>query len=648
MEQITQDSPVVKSELIRIVFSAVPQSLIGILVSSSILAYIQLDFIEHTTILIWYVLTNSLSIVRYIVYKKFNVLDKTIILPSFWGQFILFSSIASGASWAAAGIWLFPPDDVVHQALLALVLAGMCAGAVGTLAPLISSLVAFLTLAIIPAVIHFMLVGTDIAYLIAIMSLVFVIIVLKTAKNLNLTIKESLSIRQEQRLARELIEHQALYDQLTNLPNRRLLIDKIEHEIEHSTRHKKIGAVLFLDLDHFKIINDSMGHSAGDALLKLIADRLKAGLRKEDTIARLGGDEFVILVSDVGDDIEVANVNIKIFTDKILKLFDKEFDVNNQTINITASIGAAMFPISNATAEELLQKSDVAMYQAKADGRNKMRLFAPEMHQLIISQRETEKGLRKALLEDELELYYQPLFDDNNNIFSVEALIRWHHPEKGLIPPIDFIELAEKRGLIIPIGDWVLEQACKHLAQISEMSDISVSINVSARQFDESTFVEKMTKVLAETGVNPKKVRLEITESMIMDNVEKTINKMKVLTSQGITFSIDDFGTGYSSLAYLKRLPVDLLKIDKSFVLDITNDSNDAVIVETILAMARHMKIDVIAEGVETEKALEFLKSKGCCKFQGYYFKQPMPFNELLNLLSGNEGEYPLYGRSTN
>jgi diguanylate cyclase (GGDEF)-like protein len=377
-----------------------------------------------------------------------------------------------------------------------------------------------------------------------------------------------------------------------------------------------------------------MGHTIGDELLKQVASRLKNNLREEDTIARLGGDEFIILISNIGKDEVEGQRCLQQFTDKVLHLFKEEFEVNEQLIKITTSIGLTMLPQSDATPEELLQKSDVAMYEAKSAGRNKVRQFLPEMQQLILNEITIEKDLRKALRDNEFELYYQPLFDDKNNIFSVEALIRWNHAEKGDISPVEFIELAERRGLIIPIGDWVMEQALNDLSVISDYMPVSMSINVSAYQFGERLFVDKLKKLLAKTSVNPNKVRLEITESMVMDNVEKTIEKMKILAKEGISFSIDDFGTGHSSLAYLKRLPVNLLKIDKSFVLDITNDSNDALIVDTILAMAHHMEIDVIAEGVETVEVLDFLKSKGCRKFQGYLFDHPMPFKELLKLIS--------------
>jgi len=624
----------IRSELIRLVYSALPQSLVGVLINSFIIAVIQWEYISHTTIVLWFVCINSLSLIRFIAYLRFNKIDSNLPVPVFWERFAQLSSVVSGITWGAVVIWLFPADDVAHQVMLVFVLAGMCAGAVTTMSPMMGSLIAFVILAIFPAVVRFLYLGTDVAYAMAIMSVVFVVLILKTAMNLNRVLKQSLLMRDEQRHDKEIIQRQALYDSLTGLPNRRLLIEKIQQEVNRSLRHKNIGAVLFLDLDYFKSINDSMGHAVGDELLLQVANRLNSCLRKEDATARIGGDEFIILAANIGEDEAQANRNITIFTDKIRHQFDKEFYIDGQSIFITSSIGVTLFPIVDVSPEELLQKSDVAMYEAKAAGRNNARLFEPEMQQTIIKQRETEKGLRKALLEGELELYYQPLFDAEDNIFSVEALIRWNHPEKGMVPPVDFIGLAEKRGLIIPIGDWVLEQACKHLAEISGDSNISMSINVSPRQFSETSFVAKMIEVLTKTGVDPARVRLEITESMVMDNVEETIKKMQRLTGEGIHFSIDDFGTGYSSLAYLKRLPVDMLKIDKSFVLDITNDKDDELIVETILAMAHHMKIDVIAEGVETDQVLAFLKLKGCRKFQGYLFERPMPFADLIKRLN--------------
>ena len=623
----------IQSGLIRIAYNAVPQSLLAILISSTILSVIQWNYIDHVSIILWFSFINGLSVLRYAIYKKFSIIDIDAPVAECWGNFIFISTVASGLGWGATAIWLFPEDDIAHQVLLAFILAGMSAGAVATLSSLFSSLVAFIILALLPIIIRFLTVGTEDALSMALMASIFIIILIRMAQNLNQTIKDTLMIRYEQRLANEVIEHQALYDPLTDLPNRRLLVEKIRHEIERSIRYRNLGAVLFLDLDYFKTINDSMGHNIGDELLIQVATRLKQNLRKEDAIARVGGDEFIILLSDVGKDAENARRNLQVFADKLIQLFEKEFDIEGHTIFITSSIGVSLFPATDTTPEDLLQKSDVAMYEAKAAGRNKMRLFVPEMQELIISQREMERDLRKAIKNNELEVFYQPLYDAEDNIFCVEALVRWNHPEKGLVSPAEFIELAEKRGLIISIGAWVLEQSLRDLVLLNRSSDISMSINVSPHQFSESTFVDKMMQALDRTDADPEKVRLEITEGIVMKNVVDAIDKMKLLTEEGLCFSIDDFGTGYSSLAYLKQLPVDLLKIDKSFVMDITQDKNDAVIVETILAMAHHMDIDVIAEGVENEEVLNFLKSKGCAKFQGYYFQRPMPFAELLKLV---------------
>ena len=392
--------------------------------------------------------------------------------------------------------------------------------------------------------------------------------------------------------------------------------------------------MLFLDLDHFKTINDSLGHAVGDSLLQQVALRISQRMRDEDTAARLGGDEFIILLSEVGDEPDEAMDNVMNLAESILHLFDMPFYVDGHELHVTVSIGIALFPLIESSTDQLLQKSDVAMYEAKQAGRNTIRIFLPEMQQTVDNRRATEKGLHRALAEDELELYYQPQIDADNNIIGLEALLRWNHPVKGIIAPEEFIDIAEKTGLIIRIGDWVLNTACNHLSQISANNELTMCINVSPRQFSEPSFVDKVKNVISETGVNPENVQLEITEGMVLRDIESAINKMQKLKSAGVGLSIDDFGTGYSSLAYLKRLPIDILKIDKSFILDVDKDENDAVIVDTIIAMAKHMKIDIVAEGVETEQALQFLKSRGCRKFQGYIFGRPMPFNKLLGRFS--------------
>ena len=631
------EQPDIRSGLVRIIYSSVPLTLFAVLANSVVLSIVQWGVIAHTTILTWFGITNGLSLIRLGFYFKFKKLDAEQDVPDFWFDLALVISAASGLTWGAVVIWLFPEQDFVHQVFTAFVIAGMSAGAVTTLSPMLSSVYAFILFAMLPVIARFYEIGTDINYAMAAMAALFTIMLLSTSKKLNYTMRESLLLRHERILAEETIQYQAHYDALTSLPNRRLLTGRLKQEIARSVRHQHIGAVLFLDLDHFKTINDSLGHATGDMLLKHVALRINQRMRDEDTAARLGGDEFIILLSEVGDTPVEAMDNVMNLADEILHLFDTPFLINGHELHVTVSIGIALYPLTESSPDQLLQKSDVAMYEAKKDGRNTIRIFLPEMQMTVDNRRATEKGLHRALAEDELELYYQTLVDADNHIIGLEALLRWNHPAKGVVAPEEFIEIAEKTGLIIQMGDWVLNTACKHLAEINANNDLTMCINVSPRQFGESSFVDKVKNVIAETGVEPNKIQLEITEGMVFRDIEAAIEKMQKLKSAGVGFSIDDFGTGYSSLAYLKRLPVDILKIDKSFVLDIDNDENDAVIVETIIAMAVHMKIDIVAEGVETEQALEYLKSKGCRKFQGYLFGRPMPFKLLIDRFSAEK-----------
>jgi diguanylate cyclase (GGDEF)-like protein len=624
----------IRSGLVRIIYSSVPLTLIAVLANSVVLSIVQWGVIAHTTILAWFGVTNGLSLVRLGLYLKFRKLGAEEEVPVFWAHLALLISAVSGLTWGAVAIWLFPENDYVHQVFTAFVIAGMCAGAVTTLSPMLSSAFAFILCAMLPVIVRFFQEGTDVNYAMAAMAFLFAMMVLSTSRKLNYTIRESLLLRHERVLAEERIQYQAHYDSLTQLPNRRLLIGRLKQEIARSVRHKHIGAVLFLDLDRFKTINDSLGHTVGDALLKQVALRLNQRMRDEDTAARLGGDEFIILLSEVGDGTDEAMDNVMNLADKILHLFDMPFYIDGHELHVTVSIGIALFPLIESSTEQLLQKSDVAMYEAKKAGRNTIRIFLPEMQRTVDSRRSTEKGLHRALAEGELELYYQPQVDADNNIIGLEALLRWNHPVRGIIAPEEFIEIAEKTGLIVQIGDWVISTACKHLSQISANSELMMCINVSPRQFGESSFVDKLNNVVSETGVNPENIQLEITEGMVLRDIETAIDRMQKLKSAGFSLSIDDFGTGYSSLAYLKRFPVDILKIDRSFVLDIDKDENDAVIVDAIIAMARHMKIDIVAEGVETKQALDFLLSRGCRKFQGYIFGRPMPFNKLLSRFS--------------
>ncbi len=443
----------------------------------------------------------------------------------------------------------------------------------------------------------------------------------------------------ERKQAEAKIEHLAFYDSLTELPNRRLLLDRLEQNISRARRYNHFGAMLFLDLDRFKNINDSLGHPVGDALLQEVAKRLTHDLRSEDTVSRLGGDEFVILLSDLGNDPTNAAAKAQQKAESIKKRLAERNIIDGHELHITPSIGVAMFPSNKdeeETGDDILRYADTAMYRAKDDGRDTIRFFLPSMQAAADSRLAIEKELRYALERDQLTLYFQPQVNGQGQILGAETLARWEHPQKGFISPATFIPIAEATGLILPIGEWVLRTACEHLKAWSDqgLTVHHLAVNVSPRQFRQPHFVSQVENILKETGANPALLGLELTEGMVIDNILDTIEKMESLKKLGIELSIDDFGTGYSSLAYLKKMPLDILKIDQSFVRDIETDSSDAAIVDTIIAMAAHLKLKVIAEGVETKFELDFLEEKGCPLYQGYLFSKPVPNEQFLELLA--------------
>ncbi len=442
----------------------------------------------------------------------------------------------------------------------------------------------------------------------------------------------------ERKQAEQKIERLAFYDALTELPNRRLLLDRLDQSLSRARRYHHYGAMLFLDLDRFKNINDSLGHPTGDALLQAVANRLRRELRKDDTVSRLGGDEFVVLLSDLGSDQKnAAAIAQKIAENIKVRLAEKNI-IDGHELHITPSIGVAMFPtddIRQETGNDILRHADTAMYRAKDDGRDTIRFFLPSMQAAADTRLAIEKELRYALERGELLLFFQPQVNSAGEIFGAETLARWQHPEKGFISPATFIPIAEATGLILPIGEWVLQTACEHLKEWSDngFTINHLAVNVSPRQFRQPNFVNQVQTILQQTGADPSQLGLELTEGMVIDNILDTIEKMEALKRLGIELSIDDFGTGYSSLTYLKKMPLDILKIDQSFIRDIETDSNDAAIVDTIISMATHLDLKVIAEGVETSFELEFLKEKGCPLYQGYYFSKPLPNEQFVKLL---------------
>lgn len=432
--------------------------------------------------------------------------------------------------------------------------------------------------------------------------------------------------------AEEAIHTLAYFDQLTNLPNRRLLLDRLRQALVSSVRHKHHGAILFIDLDNFKTLNDSRGHAIGDLLLIEVALRLTASVRVEDTVARLGGDEFVVMLEGLSEQAEQAATYAEIVGTKILEALNQPYLLNGYEHHSTPSIGVSLFQGENESVEDLLKYADAAMYQAKQSGRNTLRFFDPAMQASLEARLSIEADLRQALPQQQLKLYYQPQVNEARQVIGAEVLLRWQHPTRGLVSPAQFIPIAEDNGLIVPIGFWVLKEACaqlKHWEPHPYARSLKLSVNISARQFRQPDLVDRVRQVLLQTEVNPARLKLELTESLVLDNVSDTIAKMHALKALGLSFSMDDFGTGHSSLAHLKRLPLDEVKIDQSFVRDITSDPNDAAIVHTIIAMTETLGLNVIAEGVETEAQLQFLKLHGCQRFQGYLFGKPVALTEF-------------------
>jgi diguanylate cyclase (GGDEF)-like protein/PAS domain S-box-containing protein len=438
------------------------------------------------------------------------------------------------------------------------------------------------------------------------------------------------------KIAADEIESLAFYDPLTRLPNRRLFLDRLKQTSISHLRRGKIGGLLFLDLDNFKTINDTLGHNVGDLLLQQVAARLQGCIREGDTVARLGGDEFVLLLENLGEHKIKAATQIKLIGENILKTISKIYQLETQSYQITCSLGAALLNDKGLTAEKKIQQADIAMYQSKKAGGNTLNFFHPEMQDAINSRVLIENELKNAIEQKQFRLFYQIQVDSSYRPMGAEALIRWVHPQRGLVPPMQFLPFAEETRQILSIGQWVLEEACAQLKiweQDQRTAHLTLSVNVSAKQFHQTNFVTQVQKVVKHYGINPERLKLELTESILLKNIEDVIESMYVLNKVGIRFSLDDFGVGYSSLQYLKKLPLAELKIDQSFVQDIELDSSDQVIVRTIIAMAHSLELNVIAEGVETEGQKEFLVNSGCNSFQGYLFGKPLLLGEFEALL---------------
>ncbi len=442
----------------------------------------------------------------------------------------------------------------------------------------------------------------------------------------------------ERKKTDERIKELAFFDQLTGLPNRLLLQDRLKQAMVASSRSGIFCALLFMDMDNFKNLNDTLGHDKGDALLKQIGQRLTLCVREGDTVARLGGDEFVVVLAGLNADKAEAAKGVKTVVRKMSVALNQPYQIGGALHNSTASMGVTLFKDDLINSDDLMKQADLAMYKSKEAGRNTLRFFDPNMELAVMKRAGMENDLRRAIDEKQFALHYQAQIAGDNRITGAEVLLRWQHPQRGMVPPAEFISLAEETGLIQLLGKWVLETACARLvvwADQLEMADLTIAVNVSANQFRQPDFVDQILKILKNTGADPRRLKLELTESLLIADVEDTVEKMFALKSKGICFSLDDFGTGYSSLSYLKRLPLDQLKIDRSFVRDILTDPNDAAIARTIVALGQSLGLGVIAEGVETEAQRNFLAVSGCHAYQGYFFSQPLPVEGFEKIAQG-------------
>jgi diguanylate cyclase (GGDEF)-like protein/PAS domain S-box-containing protein len=436
----------------------------------------------------------------------------------------------------------------------------------------------------------------------------------------------------ERKEAERHIHQLAYFDYLTGLPNRRFLTEELHKLLSRSTRSGELGAVLFIDLDNFKMLNDTLGHDVGDMLLREAAYRLRHAVREGDYVARLGGDEFVIVLDNLGSDVAVAAAEADVVGHKVLAVCAENYALPARPYRSTASVGIALFGRDTDSVDVLLRQADLAMYQAKAAGRNMLRFFDPLMQATIDRRYALEHDLRDGLVREEFRLYCQPQFDGDGQLAGGEILLRWQHPQRGLVGPAEFIPTAESTGLMLQVGRWVLRESCRRLAGWGSdpvLGKIQLAVNVSAQQVHALQFVDDTLDIIAQTGADPHRLSLELTESLLAENMEDVIEKMHRLKQAGVNFSIDDFGTGYSSLSYLKRFPLEKLKIDKSFVRDIHTDPNAAVIVEVIITLARKLGLKVIAEGVEKDEQRDFLRDGGCDGFQGYLLGHPVDIDEF-------------------
>jgi diguanylate cyclase len=629
----TAESTALHAEIVEMLYANNRRSLMAAIVVMAALLITQRHLIDHSILVVWSVIFLSAYGSRaYFTFCYYR--DQRHALHSRrWLQWFRFTTGYCGLAWGLAGILLFPAADPAHQAFLIFALVGVSGAGI-----VIYSVDSITTNLFTGGILVFMIPrflshGSSVSIALAVLFIVYVLYVTVAGHALAKSLRENISLRIASNLDNKKVHQLAYYDFLTNLPNRRLLSDRLQQAFTRCARSQCYGAVLSLDLNNFKGLNDSKGHQAGDELLQQVASRLQQCLRKKDTIARMGGDEFIAVLDELGHDKSEAIRSAQVAAEKMMAVFSQAFQLQQSKYRTTPSIGICLFYGDQHSEAEVLRRADIAMYQAKkSDNLNSIEMYDEVLHPAVKTRATLETDLAFALQGNQLLLYFQVQVDETHQPIGAEVLLRWQHPALGMIPPDQFIPIAEESGEIVPIGQWVLQQSCQQLRQWASAPltrRLMLSVNVSAVQFNQPDFVQMVTDTVLQSGCDPRLLRLELTESLIVRNVEEIIGKIQALKALGMTFSLDDFGTGQSSLSVLKRLPLDELKIDKSFIKDILHNTYDTFIVETIINMAKNLGQTVIAEGVEMQPQKTLLQAMGCHRFQGYLFSKPLPLEQF-------------------
>lgn len=627
----------VDAELVYLLYSQAGAGIAGSLILATCVVLVMYNIIPTNILFTWYGIMVAIGLGRLGVIQIYLTKNPSVKKSHFWKNIFILIITFAGLIWGAA-TFLIPPH-AVYQTFITCVLAGVSASAIPYFAGSRVACAAYIIPILLPfAVWSFFHIDTP-HQVLGIFTIIYTLLLMFSSFKTHRAIYDAIKLKFENdelvrnlAIAKREAEHYlSTHDALTDLPNRSLFNTQMSQTLKRAQPLNDKVALLIMDLDHFKNINDTLGHQTGDHLLIKVVERTKECLRDIDTLARLGGDEFTIILENVTIEYVVSVAK------KICQAFSIPFNLEGRDVFITTSIGISVYPDDGKDIQILLKNADMAIYRAKEHGRNTFEFYTHELNEKITKKLTIENHLRVALEKEEFQIHYQPIVDINKNIIcGLEALIRWQHPQMGMVPPINFIPVAEEAGLIVPIGEWIIQSVCKHNVDWQKAGldkQLRTSINLSARQFKEKNLAETITRILAESSVNGESLTLELTETLIMHDIEYSIRVIKALKELGIAISIDDFGTGYSSLNYLRKFPIDVLKIDRSFITELPTSSEDVSIVSAIIAMAHSLKMKVVAEGVETFEQYQFLKAEGCDEVQGHIFSKAIPHHEITSLL---------------